>query len=351
MQTKKSTDKLTEKLNCAVVGASGYAGLELIRLLLGHPGVRLQAIYSRQRSVEKFSELYPSLSTFCELELKPFAGELAQIDVVFVAVPHGESALVIKEILEKNQPAPVIIDLGADLRVSAQSFEEAFGTAHPAPELCARAVYGTPELDPHILKTANLIANPGCFAHTIILALAELVRAGVTDSHFRVAAMTGSSGGGAKPNQKAHHPERDGNITAYQVFKHRHLAEVSQTLTKLGQAPVEIEFVPLSGPYVRGIFATCFAELSQASVNVSALYQDFCADKRFLRLRAETPRMSEIKGSNFCDVAVQQRGSSVVVLASLDNLVKGAGGNAIQCMNIRFGLPEKCGLDFPAIFP
>ena len=337
----------SSKIKVAVVGGSGYVGMELLRLLLAHQQVEVVAVTSRENSGKHLYDLQPALRGLTELVFVDMQQLPSGIELAFIALPHTHSMGAVRFLLERD-PKLKIIDLGSDFRLPAKRFEEAFGVKHACAELIEKFVYGTPELHSSAVKTATLVANPGCFAHCITLALAPLASAGVLQGAVRVSALTGSSGSGAKVGPKTHHPERNESLSAYNVLRHRHVAEIEQALQF--NATQRLDLVPLSGPFTRGIFATCFATLLDPNLDVQRLYQEFEAQHHFVRLCSESPRLLDVRGSNFCDIAVHQQGSEVVILAALDNLVKGAGGNAVQCMNLMYGLAENSALNCAPLF-
>jgi len=337
-----------KRLSAGIVGGSGYVGLELIRLLATHPAFTLTTVTSREHVGQPVAAIHLSLDGIVELRFSEFSAALAELDVVFLAVPHGESMRLARLIREANPTLP-IIDLGADFRLPAATFEQIYGEPHAAPELLNGACYGTPELTPAAVGATKLLANPGCFAHCITLGLAPLARAGAIAAPVRITALTGSSGSGVKPTSKTHHPERNDSLSAYQVLTHRHTPEIERALSAV--SPISIELVPLSGPFSRGIFATSFITLRDSGLRVHDLYTAFAAEHHFIRLREETPRLIDVRGSNFCDLAVHQRGAEVVVLSAIDNLGKGAAGNAVQCANLMFGLPAGTGLTILPLVP
>ena len=340
-------------IRVAVVGGSGYVGLELIRLVSAHGAAQLCAVTSRDKHTRPLSALHPSLEKVVDLNVCELNALPRNLDLIFVAVPHGESMGVIQKLWEQYSAAIRIIDLGSDFRLGAEQFSDTYGLAHTAEDLLQQAVYGVPELFAHQIASAHIVANPGCFANTTILALAPLAKAGLLPKRIHVSAITGSSGSGALPGKKTHHPERAESISAYSVLKHRHVPEICRALNLASAqsgAP-EIDLVPMSGPFRRGIFATCFVELGAAKGDLAALYSEFVSDKLFMRLRAESPRLNDVVGSNFCDLALTQKGETAVVLSCTDNLLKGAASNAVQCMNIMFGFAENAGLKQAPLFP
>ncbi|MFM1848607.1 MAG: hypothetical protein RL417_2081 [Pseudomonadota bacterium] len=336
-------------MNVGIVGASGYVGLELLRLLALHPQFKVTWVTSREHQGKPVSSLHTALRGVYDLPFSDRAAVPTDLDIVFLAVPHGESMNIVPE-LRAKRPGLKIIDLGSDFRLDSETYTQTYKHPHATPELLKDAVYATPELCAERIASSSLIANPGCFAHCIILGLAPLAQAGLIAGRVNIAAITGSSGSGAHANQKTHHPERNDSLSAYQILKHRHVPEIEATLSQW-RDPVAIDFVPISGPLSRGIFATSFVELSDPDADINALYAAFAENNPFIRIREETPRTLEVRGSNFVDISVHRAGSTAVVVSTLDNLVKGAGGNAIQCANLMCGLPATTGLLTPPLFP
>jgi len=336
-------------MNVGIVGASGYVGLELLRLLALHPQFNVTWVTSREHQGKPVSSVHTALRGVYDLPFSDRSTVPTELDLVFLAVPHGESMTIVPELRAKH-PSVKIIDLGSDFRLSVDTYASTYKHPHAAPDLLASAVYGTPEIAPEKVSKSTLIANPGCFAHCIILGLTPLAKAGLIKGSVKIAAITGSSGSGAQATQKTHHPERNDSLSAYQVLKHRHTPEIEATLSQWNTS-VSIEFVPISGPLTRGIFATSFVELTEPATDLVALYAAFAENNPFIRIREETPRTLEVRGSNFVDISVHHNGATAVIVSTIDNLVKGAGGNAIQCANLMCGLPATTGLLTPPLFP
>lgn len=321
-----------------IIGGSGYVGLELLRLLATHSKVQVRAISSREHAGKGIGQVHPSLNGIYEMPFSPPEFDYSELDCVLVSVPHTQSKEIVHEIAQSlpfRAGDLKIIDLGGDLRLSSE------------------ALYGLPEAWPEKIKAARIIANPGCFAHCIILALLPLLQQeSLIESPVRVSAITGSSGSGAQVSLKTHHPERNESVAAYSVLSHRHVPEIERALSAISSegTRLKIELVPISGPYTRGIFATVFVKLKH-SLPIIKLYQEYSQSAPFIRLRNETPSLLAVRGSNFCDLAVHQNGTEVVILSALDNLVKGAAGNAIQCLNLMYGSDAHEGLLHPSIYP
>ena len=314
------------KRRVGVVGATGYAGAELARLLLSHPDVELAAVVSRGRAGERLDAVHPGLLGCTDLVFETFnAKRLADLDVVMLAVPHGQATALVSQL--DGAYAKSIIDLSADHR-------HADGW-----------VFGQAEWHADQLAGAKRIAVPGCFATSVMLACAPFAAAGRLTGPVRCVAATGSTGLGATPKQAGHHPERLLNLKAYKVLSHQHGPEISTFLTSLGPFP-GLRFVPLSAPLDRGILATCFFELSprcsleEARSIVSSAY----APHPLVRVREAPPEVRHLRGTAFCDLAVFEQDGEVVVLSAIDNLVKGAAGQAVQCLNLSLGLAVDSGL-------
>jgi N-acetyl-gamma-glutamyl-phosphate reductase len=340
------------RLRAAVLGAAGLVGGELLRLLALHPEVGEILPVSKSHAGRAVSAAHrpflhlPPL-TFVDLP----AGEAARrVDVVFCAMPHGDSQKVMAELLDA---APrCIIDLGADFRIrDAASFAAHYG-AHARPDLLDRFVYGLPEVYGQQIRGARCIANPGCFATAAQLLVLPLAAAKLLPATCAAFAVTGSSGAGAAPKPTTHHPFRAENLFAYKPLAHQHEAEIEQTLSEVAGAPRHLRLLSHSGPFVRGIHATAyFKDDAFAGLDLPQLYRDFYAGKPFVAVLDRPPEVAEVAGANYVHVHAAQQGDEVELLLVLDNLVKGAAGQAIQNMNLALGLPETVGLEFPGAFP
>jgi N-acetyl-gamma-glutamyl-phosphate/LysW-gamma-L-alpha-aminoadipyl-6-phosphate reductase len=343
----------------SVVGGSGYAGGELVRLLLDHPGVTLKQVTS-ERSAGKFvRSVHPNLRKRTELKFSSLE-HLEPCDVLFLGLPHG---VAMGKMAELRAKAGVIVDLSADFRLrNPADYPAWYGHAHTAPEMLAEFVYGIPELHRAELAESNLISSAGCMATTAILGLYPLYQAGVVDTRQAVVveAKTGSSGSGGAPGLGSHHPERAGAMRSFKPTGHRHSAEVSQELTVDGVAP-PVAFSATSTPEVRGILATCHVFLKDPlpEKEIWPIFRAAYKDEPFMRLVKEAggihryPEPKILSGSNWCDVGFERdpHSNRLVVIAALDNLMKGAAGQAVQAFNIRCGFPETTGLEFPGLHP
>lgn len=342
-------------LKAAIVGGSGFVGRELTRLLLQHPEAAIAQVFSREHAGKPVSAVHQGFEGLLPLSFLSFAADGLDADVVFLAMSHGESMGAVLEISKTprfKRGELKIIDLGADFRLPKDKFEETYRLTHACPDLLAEAVYGVPEINPGNVAKARLIANPGCFAHCIYLSLAPLVQTGLSEDRVSIAAVTGSSGSGIKAQEKTHHPNRNESLSAYQVLKHRHVPEIEHALSEMSPgAEPKLSLVPISGPVSRGIFAASFVQLRKPDADVGEVYREFCAERTFCRLREESPKLIDVRGSNFFDVSVTKEGDTAAVIGVIDNMVKGAAGNAIQCMNLMFGLPEAAGLAIAPLSP
>ena len=329
----------------AVVGGTGYGGMELLRLLLGHPDVEVTTITSRSES-GPVGDVHGHLRGFTDLEFSNVpALELADgHDAVFFAAPHGVAAEAAPALLEAN-PALRIIDLSGDFRLATGAlYAEHYGKTHPHPEWLGRATYGAVECGRREeLAGARLVANPGCHAIATLLALWPAHRAGLITGRVGVCSVTGSSGSGAAPSRTTHHPERFGNFKAYRPLFHQHVPEITGALS----GDVDVDFVPHSAPLSRGIHVTAFVPVGAAGADaVAAAYDDAYAREPFVR-RVPAAEVRAVAGSNLADVAVTAGPGLAVVTVAIDNLGKGMAGTAVQNLNLVLGLPETAGLDRP----
>ncbi|MDX2194582.1 MAG: N-acetyl-gamma-glutamyl-phosphate reductase [Gemmatimonadales bacterium] len=336
-----------------VVGAAGYVGGELLRLLDRHPHVTGWTATSRSQAGKRVGDIHPALArsdaTFQGLS----HAEAARAgDVVFLALEHGESSRIVPELVEAG--APLLIDLAADFRIADPAMHAAFYGAHPAPALAARFTYGLADVEPSRLRGATLIAAPGCFATAAQLALWPLAHAGLR-AEPALFAVTGSSGSGAHPKPTTHHPARAHNLFAYSVLSHRHEGEVLQSWRRwTGRADAAARLMTHSGPFVRGIHLTLHARLAEPLAgDAGALVRAAFAGRPFVRVTGQPPELTHVVGTNdaLVHAAATPDGRELQLMVVIDNLVKGAGGQAIQAMNLALGLDETAGLTGLGTFP
>lgn len=337
-------------IRIAIAGGSGYGGAESLRWLAEHPSFAVCAVTSRSHAGKPVAEVHPNLAGFHE-GLRFGAGLddvlAAKPDAVVLALPHKEAASQARTLVAAR-PDVRVVDLSGDHRLDdAKRYESAYGAPHPHPEeLTSGAwVYGIPEAHREAIRAARRVANPGCFATGAVLAVLPLARRGLVAGPVRHVAITGSSGSGAEPSAGTHHPERVENVRAYKVLDHQHVPEIVRC-TGVTQPWL---MVPQSGPFARGIFTSVFVDLPRAmtTAEVRAAFEEEYRDDPFVRLRAETPQVAHVRGTNFCDVAVKSSGQSAVVMTAIDNLGKGMVTQAIQNLNLMFGLEETAGIRRP----
>lgn len=339
-------------IEVAVLGATGYTGVELVRLLYSHPRVKPVYLTAERYAGRLLSEVHGQFRGQVDVELKPLQVEDLpdSIELVFCALPHGSSAGVVPKLLQRGKR---VIDLSADFRLKRPVlYEQWYGRVHPAPELLAGAVYGLPELNREAIAGAELLANPGCYPTAALLALAPLAGAGLVDWRTVVIdAKSGVSGAGRSPRQDFHFPDCTENFKAYRVTGHQHTPEIEQELSALAGCEVILSFIPHLVPMVRGILCTVYLKLNAeiSREQLYAMYKKFYGAAQFVRLLAPPalPETRLVRGSNFCDIALclDERNGRVIILSAIDNLTRGASGQAVQNMNIMLGLPEKMGLE------
>ncbi len=336
-------------IKAGIIGASGYTGGELLRLLVNHPDVEPELATSRSLAGKPVTGTHRHLEGFLDLRYEnPDLEEVRErCDVVFVAVPHGTAMNYVPELLDGSTK---VIDLSADYRLETSLFEKVYGMTHADPRT---AVYGLVELHPEAAKE-ELVANPGCFPTGATLSAAPLAAAGLIDMAI-FDSKTGISGAGISPSGTSHYPNLAENIIPYKLTAHRHRVEIIQELNRLDGKLRNISFTPHVIPSIRGIFTTghIFTKEPLSTGDVQALYEEFYRDKPFVRLPGGVPSLTAVRGSNFCDIGfeVDAENNRIVVLSAIDNLVKGASGQAIQNMNLMFGLGETRGLWMPAAAP
>lgn len=337
-------------IKAGVVGATGYAGAELVRLLTGHPQAELAAISSVSFTGQALSDIYPAYYHICDLVCGTQEEVVEKSDVVFAALPHGLSQELAKTCYDAGK---VFIDLGADFRLENEDdYKEWYGGTYLYKELHEQAVYALPELFREQIRGKKIIANPGCYTTAVPLALAPALRKGYIAAEGIIAdCKSGVTGAGRKLTQNTHYPELNEGFSAYKVAAHRHTPEMEQSLSHVaGGTPVKLTFVPHLLPVNRGILATCYAKLQkEASLQeIRQAYEEQYGDEPFIRLLPEG-RVADIKNvrySNYCDISLHMdpRTNTFIAISAIDNMVKGAAGQAVQNMNLAFGLDETCGL-------
>lgn len=341
-------------IKVGIVGGTGYTGVELLRLLALHPQVELRAITSRADAGTPVSQMFPSLRGYVDLCFShPDEAHLDQCDLVFFATPNGIAMQQARALLDAGAK---VIDLAADFRIkNIAEWEKWYGMSHACPELVAEAVYGLPEVNRAQIRDAQLVANPGCYPTAVQLGFIPLLEAGLVDINGLVAdAKSGVSGAGRKAEVGTLLAEAADNFKAYGVAGHRHLPEIRQGLARVARHEVGLTFVPHLTPMIRGIHATLYGRLTR-DVDLQALFEQRYANEPFVDVMpaGSQPETRSVRGANSCRIAVYrpQQGDTVVVLSVIDNLVKGAAGQAVQNMNIMFGLPETTALTIVPLLP
>jgi N-acetyl-gamma-glutamyl-phosphate reductase len=342
------------KIRVGIVGGTGYTGVELLRLLARHPNAELTCITSRGEAGQRVSDMFPSLRGYVDLLFTdPAQADLKSCDVVFFATPNGIAMQQTRDLLEAGVR---VIDLAADFRImDVAVWEKWYGMTHACPDLVAEAVYGLPEVNRTQIASARLVANPGCYPTAVQLGFLPLLKAGVVDESSLIAdAKSGVSGAGRKAETHILFAEAGDNFKAYGVAGHRHLPEISQGLGLMCGKAVKLTFVPHLTPLIRGIHATLYARLTR-DVDLQQLFEQQYQSERFVDVlpSGSHPETRSVRGSNQCRIAVHrpQGGDTVVVLSVIDNLVKGAAGQAVQNMNIMFGFSETIGLEQVPLLP
>jgi len=342
-------------IKVGVVGGTGYTGVELLRLLAAHPESELAVITSRSEAGKPVADLFPNLRGSLELAFSvPDIGQLSACDLVFFATPNGTAMDMVPQLLEAGAR---VIDLAADFRLrQADQWEHWYGMPHACPQLLEQAVYGLTEINRAAIAQAQLVANPGCYPTAVQLGFLPLLEAGLIEhDHLIADAKSGVSGAGRKAATGALLCEASENFKAYGVSGHRHLPEICQGLELASGQPVGLTFVPHLTPMIRGIHATLYAQLHDVGHDLQALFEARYHDEPFVDVlpAGAHPETRSVRGANHCRIAVHrpQQGNTVVVLAVIDNLVKGAAGQAVQNMNVMFGCNEGAGLAGIALLP
>lgn len=342
-------------IQVGIVGGTGYTGVELLRLLAMHPDVNVQVVTSRAEKGLRVDSVYPNLRGFNDLcFVEPAIEHLKACDVVFFATPNATAMHMAKGLLSAGVK---VIDLSADFRLKDVSvWEQWYGATHVCPELLEQAVYGLPETNRQAIRDACLVANPGCYPTATQLGFLPLIKANVIDTSMLICdAKSGVSGAGRSASVVGLMSESGESFKAYGVPGHRHLPEISQELENVSATHVSLTFTPHLVPMIRGIHATLYAPLKDSSVDLQSLFETYYADEPFVDVlpAGSHPDTGDVRGTNRCQIAVHQpqNGGVVTVLSVIDNLVKGASGQAIHNMNIMFGLDELAGLKQVGLYP
>lgn len=358
--TKESTKRNVErrkksKFKVGVIGATGYTGIELIRLLILHPDVKLEVITSESKAGKKISEVHPSLESIANIELEKIDSiSDHKPDLVFLALPHRVSMDFVNE---HGHEKFRIVDLSGDFRLdSAKLYEKWYKKEHVCPDYLKRSIYGMPEMHRDHIRNADLVANPGCYPTSTILALLPLVRQKMIDTETVIVdSKSGVTGAGASPKTFTHFPNQFGNFFAYGLKSHRHTPEIETVLETVSDTPLKIQFTPHLLPIDRGILTTTYSTPVKAINDelVRETYLNYYGKEHFVRVVDQPPSVKNVRGSNFCDVyaTYDERTNRVITISAIDNLVKGAAGQAIQNMNLMFGLLENTGLKYPPLNP
>ena len=341
-------------IKVGIVGGTGYTGVELLRLLALHPHCELAAITSRTEAGTAVADMFPNLRGRVKLKfVEPAKAGLESCDLVFFATPNGVAMGEARALLDAGAR---VIDIAADFRIrDVAVWEKWYGVKHACPELVAEAVYGLPEVNRERIREARIVANPGCYPTSVQLGFLPLIEAGIVDlDHLIADAKSGVSGAGRRAEVHTLLAEASDNFKAYGVPGHRHHTEIEQGLVQAARGPVNLIFVPHLTPMIRGIHATLYARLT-GKADLQALYEKRYTNEGFVDVMpaGSHPDTRSVRGANFCRIAVHQPrgGDMAVVLSVIDNLVKGASGQAVQNMNIMFGFPEETGLEQLALLP
>lgn len=336
-------------IQAGVIGATGYAGAELVRVLTEHPQVKLAAVSSVSFEGKALSEIYPAYAGFCDMVCTSQEDAVEKSDVVFAALPHGLSQELAQECFDKRK---VFIDLGADFRLEDETeYTRWYGGVFQNKRLHELAVYGLPELFREKIRGAKIVSNPGCYTTAVPLALAPAVQNGLVELTGIVAdCKSGVTGSGRKPTQNTHYPDLNESFSAYKVAAHRHTPEMEQTLSRLAGETIRLTFVPHLLPINRGILATCYAKLKPGATQEQVLsaYREQYNGEPFIRLlpKGRVADIKNVRCSNFCDLSLHfdERCGMLIAVSAIDNMGKGAAGQAVQNMNLAFGLDETAGL-------
>lgn len=346
------------KRKIAIVGANGYVGGEMVRLLATHPSVELITLTSRQFAGKNVTDIFPALRGILDMPLVEVDTDniAEKCDAVFLAIPHAQAMSIAADLIRKGTR---VVDYSADFRLKdPQIYEKWYTAEHTEPALLEKAVYGLPELHREELREVQLVALPGCYPTGALLALAPAIKHKLIDlKTIVINSLSGVSGAGQKPTPQTHYPEIADNLRAYGVTSHRHTPEIEQELSFIAGEKINVLFTPHLVPAIRGILSTVVATaLSEtSSKELVDIYHEFYKDSQFVRIcePGDYPEIRFVRGSNYCDIglAYDERTQKILALSAIDNLCKGASGQGVQCMNIMFGLPEQSGLGFGGLTP
>jgi len=346
MRQAKAGRVLMEKIKVGIFGGSGYGGAELLRILLQHPHAEIALVTANEHADKMVGEVHRNLYGLTDLKFTRAPEnleDLSELDCVFFALPHGQ-AMELAPRLPQNVKA---IDLSGDFRLrDGEIFAKYYEREHTMMSAQSEFVYGLTETNRAAIAKARLISNPGCFATATLLGLAPLIANNLLSGRVVVDAKTGSSGSGARAAANTHHPQRMNSFYAYKPFSHQHVPEIEQELARVGDWSNELIFMTHSLPVARGIFASIYVETKDGMTteDVRKVFAEYYVDAFFVRLVEGSPDINWVKTTNFCDIGFAARGRQVVIFSALDNLVKGAAGQAVQNMNLQFGFDEKVGL-------
>jgi N-acetyl-gamma-glutamyl-phosphate reductase len=340
-------------IRAGIINVTGYIGVELARLLCQHPQVKLASVTGRSAAGQKLGDVFPSLTGTNHTIEAELGGK---VDVAFSAMPHKSSVDIVPALLEQGVR---VIDASSDFRLkNAAQYPKWYGFTHPSPKLLKKAVFGLPELHHDEIASASLVANPGCYSTSAILALAPVVKEGLIRPDIVVDSKSGVSGAGRTPTLTTHYSELNEDICAYSLEGHRHLPEMEQELKMLDPSlSLSVTFVPHLVPMTRGILSTCYAKIADnphlTGDSLKQLYREFYKRSSFVRITTQPPHTKHVWGTNFCLIypTIDSKTGRLIVISCLDNLVKGGAGQAVQNMNLMFDLPETTGLEALAVYP
>jgi len=339
---------ISSQINISVLGASGYSGAELLRILSLRDDVTIRQAIANSSAGKRVDEVYPSFAGRIDLEFEPLdALQTDGLDCVFIALPSGEAMNIVPSLYNNVER---IIDLGGDFRLpSLHLYEQYYKHKHTAPQFLNESVYGLPELNKEHITNTKLVANPGCYPTSAILPLAPLLKHNfISLNGIVINSLSGTSGAGRSGTLELNFSEINENIRAYKIGTHQHIPEIKHVLETATQQSVSFSFVPHLVPMTRGIYSTIYADLNVGinEEDIRSCYQEFYSDAPFVRIKNSAPQIKDVVYTNFCDIActIDKQSKKLIIISVIDNLVKGAAGQAIQNMNIMFGLPEGKGL-------